>query len=95
MIERHIAFNVHPGRGGEFERFFADAYRPAMSRSAGFVSVGLLREMDHPSRYQMVLRFEDAEAATGWRTSQAHQALQPDLNALHAGIEIVAYDVLA
>ncbi len=95
MIERHITFNVHEGRGAEFERFFTDVYRPAMAQSTGFVSVGLLREMDHPSRYQMVLRFADLEAATGWRTSQAHQALQPQLGALHSGMEIVAYDVLA
>ena len=28
MIERHITFNVHPDKTAEFERFFADDYRP-------------------------------------------------------------------
>jgi hypothetical protein len=31
MIERHIMFNVHPGMTADFERFFAERYRPAMS----------------------------------------------------------------
>ena len=31
MIERHITFNVHPDRTTDFERFFAERYRPAMS----------------------------------------------------------------
>jgi heme-degrading monooxygenase HmoA len=78
-----------------FERFFADAYAPATSRAPGFVSVGLLREAEDASRYQMVLRWRDGESATGWRTSGVHQALQPALNALHSGMEIVAYEVVA
>ncbi len=95
MIERHITFNVHPDRLAEFERFFAEAYAPPMSVSPGFVSVGLLREADEPARYQMVLRWADGEAAATWRTSEAHQALQPALNALHSGMDVVAYEVVA
>ena len=64
MIERHITFNVHPDRTAEFERFFADEYRPAMATSPGFVRVELLREAENPSRYQMVLRWVDADSAT-------------------------------
>jgi heme-degrading monooxygenase HmoA len=94
MIERHVTFNVHPDRVEDFERFFAGEYAPAMSRSDGFVGVGLLREMERPSRYQMVLRFRDVDAATGWRTSAEHQALQPALVALHSGMEIIAYEVI-
>jgi quinol monooxygenase YgiN len=94
VIERHITFNVHPDRTAEFERFFAAAYRPAMARSAGFVRAELLREADNPARYQMVLRFADADGASGWRTSEVHQALQPGLTALHAGMEIQGYEVI-
>jgi quinol monooxygenase YgiN len=94
MIERHITFNVHPDRVDDFERFVAAEYAPAMARSDGFVSVGLLRELEERSRYQMVLRFRDVDAATGWRTSPEHQALQPGLGALHSGMEIVAYEVV-
>ena len=30
-----------------------------------------------------------------WRVSEAHQALQPGLNELHAGMEITAYTKVA
>ena len=95
MIERHITFTVHPDRSAEFERFVAEQYAPAMSRSPGFVSVGLLREADDPARYQMLMRWRDGDAAVTWRMSEVHQGLQPMLNALHSGMEIVAYEVVA
>ena len=94
MIERHITFNVHPDRTGAFERFFAERYGPTMASAAGFVRVELLREMDSPTRYQMMLRFEDADSAAAWRTSTVHQALQPELNALFSDNEIQAYHVI-
>jgi heme-degrading monooxygenase HmoA len=95
MIERHITFNVHPDRTAAFEAFFAEQYRPAMSAAPGFVKVDLLRELDQATRYQMVLRWDSAEAAAGWRTSDVHQALQPALTALYADNEISAFEVLA
>ena len=94
MIERHITFNVHPGMHADFERFFADRYGPAMSESPGFVRVELLREADSQTRYQLVLRFQDAETAAAWRTSPVHQALQPALAALFSTNEIQGYDVI-
>ena len=95
MIERHITFNVHAARTAEFERFFAERYRPAMAAAPGFVRVELLCEAADPTRYQMTLRFQDAESATGWRTSPVHQTLAPDLAALYSTNEIVGYDVVA
>ena len=95
MIERHITFNVHPDRTADFERFFTDRYRPAMAESPGFIRVELLREAEQPTRYQMMLRFEDAETAAGWRTSPVHQALQPGLGELFSTNEIVGYEVVA
>ena len=95
MIERHITFNVHPGKGDAFERFFAEDYAPAMGQAPGFVRVELLREAEDPSRYQMVLRWRDGEAAVAWRISEVHTALQPALNALHGGMEVLAYEVIA
>ena len=94
MIERHITFNVHPDKTGAWEQFFADEYRPTMAKSPGFVKVELLREADSLTRYQMVLRFEDADSAAGWRNSEVHQALQPALKALYANNEIQGYEVI-
>ena len=95
MLERHITFNVHPDKTDEFERFFREDYRPPMGESPGFVKAELLREVDSATRYQMVLRFEDADSAAGWRTSPVHEGLQPALKALFSDNEIQGYDVIA
>jgi heme-degrading monooxygenase HmoA len=95
VIERHITFNVHSDRAAAFERFFAERYRPAMSQAPGFVRVELLRELDQPARYQMMLRWQDADAAVSWRTSPVHEALQPELMSLFSTNEITGYDVVA
>jgi len=95
MIERHINYTVQRDQTSDFERFFAERYRPAMAASPGFVRVELLREADEATRYQMMLRFEDAASALGWRTSPVHQGLQPALAALVAGSEVQGYDVIA
>ncbi len=95
MIERHITFTVSPDKAGDFERFFAERYRPAMAASPGFVRVDLLREAEDATKYQMVLRFQDLDASVGWRTSPVHQGLQPDLNALVSSSVVQAYEVIA
>jgi heme-degrading monooxygenase HmoA len=95
VIERHLTFNVHADRTAEFERFFAEVYRPRMAESPGFVRVELLREQEQPTRYAMILRWADVASATTWRNSDAHAALLPDLSALHSGMEVLVYDVIA
>jgi antibiotic biosynthesis monooxygenase (ABM) superfamily enzyme len=95
MIERHITFHVHEDRTADFERFFTERYRPAMAASPGFTRVELLREAGSATDYQMTIRFEDADAAAGWRTSAVHEALAPELAALFSTNEIQAYDVIA
>ena len=95
MIERHLTFNVHPDRTAAFERFFAEVYKPRMAESPGFVRVELLREQEQPARYVMILRWADLDSATGWRNSPVHAALLPDLAALHGGMEVLVYDVVA
>ena len=94
MIERHITFNVHPDKTAAFEQFIAAEYGPALAASPGSVKVELLRDAESPTRYQLVFRFEDAESAAGWRTSEVHRALQPALNVLHGGMEIQGYEVV-
>jgi heme-degrading monooxygenase HmoA len=95
MIERHITFAVHPDRTEDFERFFTERYRPPALEMPGLIECSLLREAERPDRYQMVFRWEEAEQAVAWRVSEAHQALQPGLNELHGGMEIVAYSKVA
>jgi antibiotic biosynthesis monooxygenase (ABM) superfamily enzyme len=95
MIERHITFTVHPDKTDAFERFIADEYGPAMATSPGFLKIELLREAESLTRYQMLFRFEDAESAAGWRTSEVHLALQPALKVLVTDTEIQGYEVIA
>ena len=85
MIERHITFNVHPDKTQEFERFFAQEYRPPVTLVPGFVACDLLREIERPDRYQMVFRWEQADAAVAWRTSDVHQDLVHGDRRLHHG----------
>ena len=94
MIERHITFSIHPDRTADFERFFAEQYRPPVLEMPGLIECSLLREADEPTRYQMVFRWEEPEQAVAWRVSEVHQELQPGLNELHSGMEIVAYERL-
>jgi heme-degrading monooxygenase HmoA len=91
VVERHISLSIHPDRTGDFERFFTESYRPAALTMPGLVECTLLREAERPDRYQMVFRWDTADHALAWRTSEVHQALQPGLNELHGGMEIIAY----
>ena len=95
MIERHISFAVLPDKAAEFERFFVEDYRPPVLEMPGLIECSLLREAQDADRYQMVFRWEAAENAVAWRTSEIHVALQPALNALHSGMEIVAFSKVA
>jgi heme-degrading monooxygenase HmoA len=91
MIERHVTFDVLPERTGDFERFFSDQYLPAVQRMPGLIECLLLRETENPLRYQMVFRWQSADDAVAWRTSDVHQALQPTLGAMNSSMTIVAY----
>jgi heme-degrading monooxygenase HmoA len=95
VIERHIAFTVRQEAAADFERFFAQQYLPAASRSPGFVRLDLLRSTADPTNYEMSFRWQDAEAAAGWRTSPVHEGLQPELKSLAGMGAILIYDVVA
>jgi len=95
MIERHVTFNVLPGKEQAFERLFVEEYKPAMSGMPGFVRVELLREQEDPTQYQMVIRFESLETAANWRDSEQHQVLKPKIKALYNGSSLKVYDVIA
>jgi antibiotic biosynthesis monooxygenase (ABM) superfamily enzyme len=95
MIERHVTFNVIPGKEKEFEPFFKEAYSVAMSKQPGFVSVTLLKEHEKEAAYQMVIRFQSLETATAWRDSDDHKALSPKIKALYKKNTVQVYEVIA
>lgn len=95
MIERHVTFEVIEDKTQDFENLFIEAYRPAMASMPGFIKVELLRLQDSLTNYQMVIRFETAEAASTWRNSSEHQGLSPRLKTLYSASQLQVYEVIA
>ena len=95
MIERHVTFNVIPGKGKDFEKLFREEYSAAMSKQPGFVSVTLLKEHEKEAFYQMVIRFQSLETAAAWRDSAEHKALSPRIKALYKESTVQVYEVIA
>jgi antibiotic biosynthesis monooxygenase (ABM) superfamily enzyme len=95
MIERHVTFNVIPGKEKEFETLFKESYSVAMSRQPGFVSVALLKEHEKEAVYQMLIRFQTLETAAAWRDSEDHKALSPKIKALYTSSTVQVYEVMA
>lgn len=95
MIERHVTFNVIPGKEKEFEALFKEAYSVAMSKQSGFVSVTLLKKHEKEAVYQMVIRFQSLETAAAWRDSADHKGLSPKIKALYTESTVQVYEVIA
>jgi antibiotic biosynthesis monooxygenase (ABM) superfamily enzyme len=95
MIERHVTFNVIPGKDKDFEALFKGEYSTAMARQPGFVSVALLKEHEKEAVYQMVIRFQSLETAAAWRDSADHKALSPKIKSLYKESTVQVYGVIA
>jgi antibiotic biosynthesis monooxygenase (ABM) superfamily enzyme len=95
MIERHVTFNVTPGKEKDFEKLFKQEYSPAMSKQPGFVSVTLLKEHGKESVYEMVIRFQSLEMAAAWRDSADHKALSPKIKTLYKESTVQVYEVIS
>ncbi len=95
MIERHVTFNVIPGKEKDFENLFNNEYSIAMAKQQGFISVTLLKEHDKEAVYQMVIRFQSLETAAAWRDSDDHRALSPRIKALYKESAVQVYEVIA
>ena len=95
MIERHVTFNVIPGKEKSFENLFKDEYSIAMSKQPGFVSVTLFKEHGKETVYQMGIRFQSLETASAWRDSADHKALSPKIKALYTESTVKVYEVIA
>jgi heme-degrading monooxygenase HmoA len=93
MIERQVHFDVHPERSSDFEEFFKNEYRPAMARSAGFISVDLLVNPGEPGHYQMAIRFTDQLSSDAWRASDDHKRLAPRLKEMYSSSQVMIYEV--
>ena len=95
MIERHVRFQLLPGKAETFETFFGSEYAPAMAAQPGFCGAELLRPIEADGSLIMVLRFSSLEMAQAWRESPAHKQLSPVLKALYQTSEVRVFEVLA
>jgi len=95
MIERHVTFNVIPGKEKDFESLFKTEYGPAMSKQPGFVSVTLLKEQEKEAVYQMVICFQSLETAAAWRDSTDHKVLSPKIKVFYTGSTVQVYSLIA
>ncbi len=95
MIERHVTFNVFPGKEKDFETLFKAEYGVAMAKQPGFVSVTLLKEHEKEAVYQMVIRFQSLETAAAWRDSADHKGLSPRIKTLYKESTVQVYEVIA
>jgi antibiotic biosynthesis monooxygenase (ABM) superfamily enzyme len=94
MIERHVTFNVIPGKEKDFENLFREEYSVAMSKQPGFASVTLLKEHEKEAVYQMVIRFQSLETAAAWRDSVDHKALSPRIKAFYKESTVQVYEII-
>ncbi len=95
MIERHVTFDVIPGKENDLETLFKDAYGLAILRQPGFASVVLLKEHDKEAVYQMVIRFRSLETAAAWRDSADDKVLSPMIKNLYKESTVQVYEVIA
>ena len=95
MIERHVTFNVIPGKEKDFETLFKNEYSVAMSKQLGFISLTLLKEHEKEAVYQMSIRFQSLETAAAWRDSTDHRALSPQIKTLYTESTVQVYEVIA
>ncbi len=95
MIERHVTFNVIPGKEENFETLFKQEYGAAMSKQPGFVSVTLLKDHGKEAVYQMMIRFQSLGTAAAWRESPDHKALSPKIKAMYTESTVQVHEVIA
>jgi heme-degrading monooxygenase HmoA len=73
MMLEHAVLDVVPGREQDFEEAF-DVAKSVISDSRGFVSLGLHRCVEQPSRYLLLVAWETLEAhIDGFRGSERYE----------------------
>ena len=73
VITEQATLDVLPGREADFEAAFTSA-KALIAASPGFISLQLLRCIDAPSRYLLLVRWETLESHTeGFRKSARYE----------------------
>jgi heme-degrading monooxygenase HmoA len=73
MITEHAELPVKPGQEADFEAAFAEA-KALIASASGFIDVTLLRCIERPSTYLLIVHWETlADHTEGFRGSEAYE----------------------
>ncbi|HUQ54891.1 antibiotic biosynthesis monooxygenase [Lentzea sp.] len=91
MILEQAVLDVVPGRSDEFEWAFGEA-RSLISASPGFLGLELLRSLETPSRYLLLVRWESLEAHTvGFRQGPSYARWSSLLHPFYSPFPVVEH----
>ncbi|WP_439656524.1 antibiotic biosynthesis monooxygenase family protein [Lentzea sp. HUAS TT2] len=91
MITEHALLDVLPGSAEEFEWAFGEA-RELISASPGFRGLELLRCLDTPSRYLLLVRWDSVEAHTvGFRQGPTYAQWSALLHRFYSPFPVVSH----
>jgi len=93
MVLEHALLDVIPGLEVEFEKAFARA-REIISKSPGFISLKIVRGMERPSAYLLLVEWESLEDHTiGFRQSARYAEWRELLHHFYDPFPIVEHFV--
>jgi heme-degrading monooxygenase HmoA len=73
VIVEHVVLDVTPGQEDAYEAALAEGL-PIISSADGFISLRMIRGIESPSRFVLVVEWESVEAhEVGFRGSEAYQ----------------------
>ncbi|RDI21658.1 antibiotic biosynthesis monooxygenase family protein [Lentzea flaviverrucosa] len=91
MITEHALLDVLPGSAEEFEWAFGEA-RELISASPGFRGLELLRCLDTPSRYLLLVRWDTVESHTvGFRQGSSYARWSELLHRFYSPFPVVSH----
>ncbi|MEU3643794.1 antibiotic biosynthesis monooxygenase [Lentzea sp. NPDC034063] len=91
MITEHALLDVLPGSAEEFEWAFGEA-RELISASPGFRGLELLRCLETPSRYLLLVRWDSVEAHTvGFRQGPSYEKWSALLHRFYSPFPVVEH----
>lgn len=91
MITEHALLDVLPGSSEEFEWAFGEA-RELISASPGFRGLELLRCLDTPSRYLLLVRWDSVEShVIGFRQGPSYERWSSLLHRFYSPFPVVSH----
>lgn len=91
MILEHAILPVRPGREADFEAAFAEA-KPIIASMPGFVDLALLRSIETPNAYLLLVHWESVAAhEVGFRGSPEYEHWRALLHGFYEPFPVVEH----